>query len=465
MIEANVLLYVVLVLGMVIYAFFSSGLKANFYFLLVYMSVLVVFENQNGWGMLISDLSQVDNIYNKGTGYLYISLVNVFLFYIAASSFVDRFYGVNVGFHNLNVHANSFFVLFLCNIFYGIFVEGLAFFDVVSYKGVLNIFNFSIFFFALVSSIKTEKNYYLFFRVFLAFAFCRGLWGLIRYAFLGGDPSNFYANNQGLDVKLTFFDINDSFVATVAAFLVLWRLVCDGELKFTQRLLFLAIFAVEILVVVLSYRRTAWIGLGLAYLLFAACQPKALRFKMIFSLIAIGLPVIMVVLAKRSNVDFGEISLQSVFPDIFQDGELSFDTGRFAELYAAYIAIEDSLLFGLGTWGSYDGSSFAELEFHENDFTWMHSGVLHIALKMGLVGVFLSFAVIYSFSKFVRAKYLILSRSDKGVAMAGVAGVLFMLPNWFFGTPVIEYRTMQLFAFAFALPYIAFAFYCLKKSG
>lgn len=46
---------------------------------------------------------------------------------------------------------------------------------------------------------------------------------------------------------------------------------------------------------------------------------------------------------------------------------------------------------------------------------------------------------------------------QKGMLLAGAAGTLFMLPTWLIGTPVIEYRTMQLQALCLVLPYLAAA--------
>jgi hypothetical protein len=46
---------------------------------------------------------------------------------------------------------------------------------------------------------------------------------------------------------------------------------------------------------------------------------------------------------------------------------------------------------------------------------------------------------------------------ERGLLLVGAAGLLFMLPTFLFGTPLIEFRTMQLLALALALPYCAVA--------
>jgi hypothetical protein len=44
----------------------------------------------------------------------------------------------------------------------------------------------------------------------------RATFGLVRWIWLGGDPNNVYANMNAIDIRLTFFDINDSLLCTMA---------------------------------------------------------------------------------------------------------------------------------------------------------------------------------------------------------------------------------------------------------
>ncbi|MGZ7222974.1 hypothetical protein ACXWPH_10260, partial [Streptococcus pyogenes] len=80
-------------------------------------------------------------------------------------------------------------------------------------------------------------------------------WGLVRYVALGGDPANFYANFQRIDVKLTFFDINDSLLAAMCFTIVLWRLFTGQARSVGQRWLYAGIALLELFIIVFSYRR------------------------------------------------------------------------------------------------------------------------------------------------------------------------------------------------------------------
>jgi type II secretory pathway component PulM len=87
----------------------------------------------------------------------------------------------------------------------------------------------------------------------------------------------------------------------------------------------------------------------------------------------------------------------------------------------------------------------------------MHSGVLHIALKSGLIGVMASLLVIVGAFRFIAKHSASMAPRERGLLLVGAAGLLFMLPTFLFGTPLIEFRTMQLLALALALPYCAVA--------
>ena len=289
-------------------------------------------------------------------------------------------------------------------------------------------------------------------------AVTRGLWGLVRFAALGGDPANFYAYVQHIDVRLTFFDINDSLIATLALFVVGWRLMSGQCRSFGSKLLHWCIVVLELFIIVFSYRRTAWGGLLLALLFFAFCRPARQRWWLLVLSLSAGLPLLAYKLVQRSgNTARGDSLLERMLPDIVRNGQFNFTTGRFAELYAAWLSIKESPLWGLGTWGRFDGSRFSELAWHRGDFGWMHSGMLHIMLKSGLIGVAAVVLMAVLFVKFVARERHHLDERQRGVFYLGTAGLLFMLPNWLIGTPVIEFRTMQLMALCTALPFLAVA--------
>lgn len=127
------------------------------------------------------------------------------------------------------------------------------------------------------------------------------------------------------------------------------------------------------------------------------------------------------------------------------------------ELSAAWDTIIHSPLLGMGIWGEYDGYGIPLLYFHNNNFKWMHSGVLHIWLKCGFIGVILLFAMWWRYGKFIRTQHNTLDRQYQGLMLACAAGALFYIPTWLMGTPVIELRTMLLIGLVLGLPYAVHA--------
>jgi O-antigen ligase len=287
------------------------------------------------------------------------------------------------------------------------------------------------------------------------------MWGIARYVALGGDPANFYANYQKIDVKITFFDINDGLIATVAAFILAWRLLHGAATdSFRRRAFYVFFLLVELFIVVFSFRRSGWLGFGLAAVLFAFAQKTSVRNLLFVVYAATGVPLIVYQAFKRmagSSLMAGAGFLEKLAPDIFASGKVTTDSGRFVELSAAWRSISDSPIFGLGVWGEYRGFGIPDLAFHRGDFSWMHSGVLHIWLKAGFLGVALLLGMWFFYAKFLAQHASRASTPYRGLMLAAAAGFLFMLPTWLVGTPVIEYRTMQLAALFFALPYAVYA--------
>ena len=97
-------------------------------------------------------------------------------------------------------------------------VTGVPLKKVFSSTGLINVVNMYLFIMILLKIISTpEKTRQT--RDFVIFcALTRGIYGLARWAFLGGDPANIYANAQKIAIRITFFDINDNLIATVGAF-------------------------------------------------------------------------------------------------------------------------------------------------------------------------------------------------------------------------------------------------------
>lgn len=434
------------------------GSQAASVWALLYFVFLFCFPNAS-WGLV--EPVAGSNFYTRGTGTFFFSAINLLLFGVALQCFVIRRFGAApIAAHNLKVPAAIFGVLLLGNVVVGLALPHVYWFQLLSPSGLLNVFNLMLAFYVLTTSFGDQKSLDRLINLLLVVVVMRGLWGLVRFVALGGDPANFYANFQRIDVRLTFFDINDSLLATMGLFLAAWRLLSGQVQSFAQRWMYLGIVLLELFIIVFSYRRTAWGGLALALLLLAFSVSRLQRAWLLSSYVLVGLPLLVYKLVQRGGSSHlgGGSWLQKIAPDVFGGNTgFSFTTGRFAELYAALLSMTDSPLWGLGAWGRYDGFRFSDLNWHRGDFSWMHSGVLHIALKTGLIGVVASLLVIVGALRFATKHSARLEPRERGVLLAGTAGLLFILPTWLVGTPVIEFRTMQLLALVLALPYLAVA--------
>ena len=432
------------------------GRRTAVYWVAAYLTMLLYLPN--GTYGVINAAADID-FYNRATGTFYFSAINVMLFGLALQAFFARRMVLPLPVaHNLRLPALAFLAIFAGNVLVAQFLREVHWTQVIGPAGLLNVFNFMLAFYVLTAALRNPRDLDRLVNLILFCAVTRGLWGLVRFAALGGDPANFYANVQHIDVRLTFFDINDSLIATLALFVVGWRLMTGQCSSVGSKLFHWGIVALELFIIVFSYRRTAWGGMLLALLFFAFCRPVRQRWWLLVLSLSAGLPLLAYKLVQRSgNTAYGGSLLERMLPDIVRNGQFNFTTGRFAELYAAWLSMKESPLWGLGTWGRYDGSRFSELAWHRGDFGWMHSGVLHIMLKSGLIGVAAVVLMAVLFVKFVARERHHLDERQRGVFYLGTAGLLFMLPNWLIGTPVIEFRTMQLMALCTALPFLAVA--------
>ena len=75
----------------------------------------------------------------------------------------------------------------------------------------------------------------------------RSAFGLVRYAWFGGDSANPYRNFEGLDIRLVYFDIGDNYIAALAAFCIAWLLLMPGvRLTLWRRSWLLALLAMGV---------------------------------------------------------------------------------------------------------------------------------------------------------------------------------------------------------------------------
>ena len=417
--------------------------------------VLLFCIPNNSYGLL--DPLQDRNFYSRGTGTFYFSAINVLLFGLAIQAFFARRFAQPLPVrHNLGLPALLIGLVMVGNVLVFSQMPHVRWFQLIGTSGLLHFVNFMLAFYVLVNALRTPDDLRRFVNLLLACGVLRGLWGLVRFAALGGDPANFYNNFQHIDVRITFFDINDSLLATMVLFVVLWRLATGEVQHFWPRVGMWAVVALELFIVVFSYRRTAWGGLALAALLLAFSLRGRWRWCLLASYVGVGLPLLVYkMLLRGGSKASGGSLLERMLPDVVQGGQFSFTTGRFAELYAAWLTLRHDWVLGLGAWGQYDGFRFSELAWHRGDFSWMHSGVLHVWLKFGVVGVAIVLAAAWLYGRFIWTQQRRTASGPRGLVLLGAAGALFLLPTLLIGTPLIEFRTMQLLALCTALPYLA----------
>jgi O-antigen ligase len=110
---------------------------------------------------------------------------------------------------------------------------------------------------------------------------------------------------------------------------------------------------------------------------------------------------------------------------------------------------------GIGTWGRYNGYQLISWQEGADGGRFLHSGILHIALKAGLPGLALLFGTIGAFLLAARRALRTLPPDLLPLASAGAAGLAFMLPDLLVGTPFPQVRTTEMYAICMALPYVA----------
>jgi O-antigen ligase len=441
-------------LGLLANVWAFAGRRVLLIALAAYLCLLILIPNAS-WGLTAQEDTR--NFYGRGTGTFFFSAINVMLFGLfVQAAFARRSKDFRPVSHNQTWIAMGFLLLLFGNVYFSFAFEEVRWWEVIGYQALTNVLNLMLLFYVLTTAFQTRKQLEIAEWLFLVLVFGRGIWGLARFLFLGGDPANFYANYQRIDVKLTFFDINDSLLAMLALAIAAWKLLSAAPKQAWVRCFLLAVVLLETLIIIFSYRRTAWAGLLLALVALVFLQRRYNRFLLATAGIGALLPLLLFRFAERAELQLGTAGIFEILtPDLSTRGGFDFTTGRFSELYATVLAIRESPIWGLGLWGRYDGFRFSDLAWHGGNFTWMHSGVLHLALKSGLIGVILSTACIVSVLTFTARTFRRLPAGIQSLQVAGICGLAFLMPNWLIGTPVIEFRTMQLTAFVLALPYLA----------
>lgn len=409
-----------------------------------YLALYLYFPNI-GWGVAFGN--KIFNLYDRGSGVFPLPLMNILLYLIYIATAFLAYQQRNVyNYFNLRFYFWAFNALFLIFCLFGI-ATGISFKEVFSSKGLVNVLNLYLFILILLKTISTPEKLTKVTDLIIFVTLTRGIWGLLRWAFLGGDPANVYANVQKIALRITFFDINDNLIATMGVFLAAWLLLYKKGIPSWRKLFYFATIAVGLAVILLSYRRTAWGGLVLAGFWFVWQQPWRRRIQVGFITGLIGMLTLPVLIGDRFAQIRGTSKSGILYDITTSKGGIDAAGGRFSELNYAWRYISESPLTGVLPWG---GIGFGK----SHDF--VHSGLIHLWLKGGFFAFLLFTLILWHFYIFTKKVRREIPASERGLAEAAFAGLLFSMPNILFGTPFIETRTSILLGFIFALPYLVY---------
>jgi hypothetical protein len=448
---------VVLAMGLLSVAGIGVGLVQPRLLAYLYLAIFFLFNSSN-YGNL--SMMAGANVYSRGSGLLYFPLL---LWYLAGAWCCAR---VAASFArepaapcNLRPWFWGWAALLALHVAAG-FVIGVPLRDALAPSGFAYIAWMAPLVSLMLLAFRTRAHAVELSRFVMLLGLGRAGFGLARWAVGEGDPNNVYANMNAIGIKLTFFDINDSLLCAVALSIAAVNLFQPARAHASRswRGVEWATLLAAAACIVLSYRRTAWIGLLLALVAIAFRFPLARRAQvLLLGLPAAGAAVLLVAIRRLSETRGATGGgLEQFFYDI---GSRRFgaESERVLELKYALTDFLANPVTGIGSWGRYTGFHRIAWQGGPDGGTFIHSGVLHLALKSGLPGLALLLGLAVAFAAFTRYALRRLPPELAGLGTAGLAGIAFMLPDFLVGTPVPQLRTTQMLAFCLALPYVAMA--------
>lgn len=420
--------------------------------LLVYPYLGVLFwVTGNTYGRMDAVAS---SLYSRGSGVLYFPallwlLFAAMLWSICSASFA-RYRRPTC---NLLPWYLGFVVLLVAHMAVGL-ATGVPLEETISPAGFSNIIWMAALIITVLYCFRSDEQFAEFSKFIVIVGTARAVFGLIRWVGFGGDPANAYQNRHGLDLKLTFFDINDSLVCWLALAIAAIQLFGgrQSHSSFWRIVLWGALVSC-LLCIVLSFRRTAWLGMLIAGAFILLQLPAKTRGRALTLAGPAVLTGILFSAWKRLSQTKGAGGLEGFFFDI-QSRAFGAESSRLLELKLVAADIFANPLFGIGSWGRYAGHELISWQTGEYGGTFVHSGVLHVALKSGLIGVALCLGLIVAVAKQWKSVCMTPYTHGKVLAIAGISGALFAIPDLIIGTPVPQVRTMQMIALCVALPYL-----------
>ncbi|MDB5907784.1 MAG: hypothetical protein JWP34_1898 [Massilia sp.] len=411
--------------------------------------------NSTSYGNL-SVSSSGSGVYSRGSGLLYFALL---LWTMLGAWCCAR---LSAAFRqlgpappcNLRPWFLGWFVLLLGHVIAAILL-GKKLSEALAPSGFSNIVWMAPLMSLLLLTFRTRADAIALARFVLLAGLGRALFGLGRWAVAGGDPNNVYANMNAINIKLTFFDINDSLLCALAfsiAAVQLFQPAGTARPRIWIALEWLTLPATA-LCIVLSYRRTAWIGFVLALAVVMWRFPWRRRLQLFAFSLPLMVPAIGYAALERLSQTKGAGGL---LYDM-QSRRFGAESERVLELKLALADFLANPVTGIGAWGRYAGHQRISWQAGADGGAFIHSGVLHIGLKTGLIGLALFAGTACAFVVFARRALRELPPQLIGLGTAGVAGMAFMLPDILVGTPFPQVRTSQMLAVCMALPYLAMA--------
>ena len=450
---ATVPFAIVIALAAMVIAYAGLGLAAPRFMLYPYLALLFTLS-----GTSFGRLDAVaPSIYSRGAGLLLFPLLMWLL--LAATLWIwfsSLFAKRQLNPCNLLPWFLAWAALLLGHVVVGV-LRDIPLKDILSIGGFSNIVWMAGLIIAIQYAFRSPAQVRELAKLVVLVGLARASYGVARWLFLGGDPANAYANRLGLDVKLTFFDINDSLVCWLAISIAALKLLRPSGRAESPiwMLVYLMTIAVCAACIVLSYRRTAWVGVLLAGAYLLLHMPLRRRIQVM----VLAAPVMVAGVAysawHRLSQTRGARGLGGFLFDV-QSRTIGPESQRLLELKLVGAEFLDHPLFGVGAWGRFKGYQSISWHLGPDGGTFVHSGMLHVAFKTGLIGLALLIGLIVALIVFWRRNAANIEPSLQPIAITGIAGLLFMLPDMIIGTPIPQVRTMQMLAFCLALPYLAY---------
>jgi len=353
-------------------------------------------------------------------------------------------------------------LLLVAHMFSGMFLENLSPLHILAPRGFLHVLHIGMTAYLVASAIRSEEDLKYVVWLIVIVVFGRGVFALVRFVAFGGDPQNAYANygSDNVGLKITFWDANEGVLACMAAFYAAWQLLRSWSGRLDRKSIFyLAMLLVEVLVVLLSFRRSNWLAILLVCIYFILFLPPARRWLVGLVGVSLLVPAIWFGANQRfqaSALDRDRTVMEVLAPDARGVGSADRRKSRFYELDRAWETLARSpvtIALGVGNWGSFDpGPDLLALAYHAGRFDFVHSGFGHVLLKSGLVGlvIFLGFGI-----SILRGAAIPKEQVDPKLAAIYFtfrAGIVAMIPTLMSGTPIPELRTTWILGVILGVP-------------